>query len=76
MNQYTVQMVGEPQAEQPQHAVEAHSPWSAVEQVARCNFEDIGLPIWRRGPRFNGTWDVECYMPRDDTGRQWLVSQG
>jgi hypothetical protein len=66
---YEVQMVGE----KDWAYFEAHSPHHAVEQAAACNFEDVCTSIWRRGPRYDGTWQEECYMPRDNTGRQWLV---
>lgn len=68
---YLVQSVGQPMG--PFLEIEAASPHHAVEIAAGCHPEDVGLPIWRAGPRFNGSWERECYMPRDDSGRQWLV---
>lgn len=75
MPTYHVQLVGEPQHAQPitEHDIGVRLPHYAVAEAAGCAWENVGLPVWRRGPRCNGAWDVECYMPADNTGRQWLV---
>ena len=63
---FIVQMVGHP--EQPEQTVDAYNPMHAVAQVARCGVLDVCIPIWSRD-------NTECYMPRDDSGRQWLVRE-
>lgn len=71
---FTVQMVGQPA--QPLHTVDAYSGIHAVAQVAGCDVMTVGLPIWRQGPDRRGErYEVECYMPLDGSGRQWLVRE-
>lgn len=86
MTTYTVQLVGEPA--QPIHYVELSIalPHYAVAEVAKCDPLAVGLPIWRAEPRsrtggttrsaeYHQQYDVECYMPHDNSGRQWLVRE-
>lgn len=73
MNVYSVQLVGQPPIVQ---EIEAYSPHHAVQLAAGCAAEEVCLPIWRAGPCFDGTWQRECYMPLDNSGRQWIVSGG
>lgn len=69
MEIYRVSMVGGEGIRE----IEATSPYAAIAIMARCNWEDVKLPIWRRGPRYDGSYDTECFMPLDNTGRQWLL---
>lgn len=71
MRNYQVQLVGQPA--RPVQTIEAYSPHNAVEIAAGCHWRDVCLPIWRRGRRHDGSYQVECYMPLDNSGRQWLV---
>jgi hypothetical protein len=63
MSTYVVQMIGSDSTQQ----IDADSAHHAVETAAGCDWRLVCLPIWRDRTR-------ECYMPRDDSGRQWLVS--
>ena len=57
-------------------SIEAHNAIEAVAEAAQCATHMVCLPIWREGPdRLRETYAVECYMPLDGTGRQWLVSK-
>jgi hypothetical protein len=67
---YIVTEVGDPSP----RIVEAPSAWEAVKEVAACAFEEVCLSIWRSEPLPNGTYRKECYMPRDNSGRQWVVT--
>lgn len=71
MRNYQVQLVGQPA--QPVQEVEAWGAHHAVWLVSGCHPEDVCPPIWPRGPRFDGSYQVECFMPLDNSGRQWLV---
>lgn len=67
-----ITMVGEQRATH----VEAYNDYEAVAEIAGCTVHAVCLPIWRRGRR--SRWNPQdyterCYMPRDNTGRQWLV---
>jgi hypothetical protein len=74
MNTYTVQAVGEPMGLVV--TIEAYNALYAVAEVAGCDLSVVTLPIWRRGPdAWNVSYEVECYMPLDNTGRQWLVRE-
>lgn len=69
MQTYRISMVGDKTI----HEVEASSPYAAIAQLAGCNWEEVKLPIWRRGPRYDGSYDTECFMPLDNSGRQWVL---
>jgi hypothetical protein len=84
MKAYSVQMVGQPA--KPVLAIEAHSAAHAVSEAARCDFCAVCLPIWRSNPtsktggnvasaRYAQEYETECYMPLDNSGRQWLVRE-
>jgi hypothetical protein len=69
---YAVQMIGEPDV----GLFEAHSATDAVALAAECDWRAVCLPIWWVSPRTKtprAPIGTECYMPRDDSGRQWLV---
>lgn len=72
MKQWIVQMVGESRTQ----LVEAHSSMLAVAEAACCNWRAVCLPIWRREPSWGRgltTYNEECFMPLDNSGRQWIV---
>lgn len=83
MKTFSVQMVGEVDI----GLLEAHSASDAVVAAAGCEWLDVGLPIWacvlvfdydagRRVPSVPAhPVGTECYMPRDNSGRQWLVRE-
>lgn len=64
MNVYRVRLVGDTAWQD----IDAHSPTDAVAEAAGCPWEAVCLPIWT-------TAAGSCYMPRDDSGRQWLVGE-
>lgn len=49
--------------------VEAHNDDHAIAEVAQCAVNDVPLPLWGQpdGRR--------CYMPFDNSGRQWLIEE-
>ena len=74
MKTYTVQSVGEPMGLG--ITVEAYSALYAVAEVAGCDLLAVTLPIWRQGlDKWHRRYEVECYMPLDGSGRQWLVRE-
>ena len=74
MVDYLVRLVGQPR--QPEVAVEASSAAMAVALTAGCRFTDVCLPIWRQGPdAWHEHYAEECFMPLDDSGRQWIVTK-
>lgn len=68
MKTLRIQQIGE-------HAgvvVEAPNDYHAVARAAGCAVNDVPLPIWQSTPGRHGRTQ-RCYMPLDNTGRQWLV---
>lgn len=62
--------------EGPGKPVEALNVFYAVAAVAGCEFRVVGLPIW--GDRQPTKWQSyarACFMPCDDTSRQWIVTR-
>jgi hypothetical protein len=73
---YTVQAVGEGAGDVLR--IEAYNAIHAVAQAASCDVSAVCLPIWRVPERATATRHpvgTECYMPRDDSDRQWLVRE-
>ena len=68
---FCVQLAGPPA--QPLQQIEAQNVLEAVRIAAGCHPEELGPVAWRRGPRFHGSWQVQCFTPSDGTGREWLV---
>ena len=72
-------------------SIDAHGPSNAVAEVAGCDPRLVCLPIWTQheptrwhtnphtlkleSSKFHQRLVAECYMPRDDSGRQWLVRE-
>ena len=72
MSLYLVQQVG---VFGPAIPIEAHCAHAAAVAAAGCDWRKVPLPIWRDGlNRYTGEAHVQCYMPLDDTGRQWVVT--
>lgn len=73
MREFLVQMVGEKDAA----IFESHNDYGAVAQAAGCQIALVCLPIWRRGATraqaYRQEYQERCYMPLDDSGRQWIV---
>lgn len=46
--------------------IEAANDYYAVAEAASCAVNDVALPIWQGD-------HGRCYMPFDNSGRQWLV---
>ncbi len=67
MKTYRIRSVGEPMG--PWQEVESWTVYAAVAEVADCAINDVPCSIWR-----NRDTGAECFMPRDNTGRQWEVS--
>lgn len=83
MKQFDIRLVGQPAG--PVTRIEAVNEYQAVAEVAQCAVNDVMPPIWRQGFR-RLTWgqleagineyEERCYMPIDNSGRQWLVRDG
>ena len=63
MKEYKYWMVGQ---EDDAKIIESNGPIPAVAYAAKCMFEKVGLPIWVQ-------YEKQCYMPFDDSGRQWII---
>lgn len=64
----------------PGRPIRACNAYHAVAEAADCALNDVCIPIWERRnhwrDQFVGTPPIEqCYMPRDGSGRQWLVQE-
>lgn len=70
---FTITMVGTTE----RRLIDADNDYEAVAHVADCNPMDVCLPIWRRGATPTQAhlqqYRERCYMPRDNSGRQWIV---
>ena len=84
MREFIIQTIGQPMGTE--QRIEAHTAQNAVAEAANCEVVLVCLPIWRTEPRshtggneasarYLGEYGRECYMPRDDSGRQWLVRE-
>jgi DNA-directed RNA polymerase len=72
MKTYAVRMVGEPDV----GLFEAPSPMHAAAQAAGCHWTQVGLPIWGQDwCRLKQRYGIKCFMPLDDSGRQWVVTE-
>lgn len=62
--------------------IEAPNDYHAVAEAAGCAVNDVPIPIWEGEPERHPLagdrprYAVRCYMPRDNSGRQWLVRDG
>ncbi|MNL67914.1 hypothetical protein D3C87_1925600 [compost metagenome] len=57
----------------PSTTVEASNDYQAVAEVAGCAQNDVPVPIWEETVRGGLPRGKRCYMPLDNTGRQWIV---
>lgn len=57
--------------------VEAGNQQMAVADIAGCQIGHVCVPIWvtSEGARFRNRVLLSCYMPRDGSGRQWIVEE-
>ncbi|MEO8298760.1 MAG: hypothetical protein ABI574_13235 [Burkholderiales bacterium] len=87
MNNYIVTEVGWNRGQATK--VEAHNDTYAVAQVAGCTVFEVCVPIRCEKPKhwsvhptsgrpiqkaFWQEYEERYYMPRDDSGRQWMVT--
>jgi hypothetical protein len=71
MSAFVVTEVGKPESAR---QVEAANDYHAVAEVAGCAVKDVPIHIWEE--RRQHPWHprrARCYMPRDNSGRQWVV---
>lgn len=69
MKTFLVQLVGE-HASRP---IEAANDYHAVAEAANCAVNDVAIPIWEEKVESWAPRGSRCYMPLDNTGRQWIV---
>lgn len=53
--------------------IEAANDYHAVAVAADCALNDVPLPIWQEAEVSWRQRGARCYVPNDNTGRQWLV---
>jgi hypothetical protein len=57
----------------PGKPIEACNVFHAVAEAAGCSVHDVCLPIWIDWCDRWGAAGIGCFMPLDQTGRQWLA---